>query len=170
MSCRRFEEIDPAAYLTEPGAERWQSFREHFPGCAMCAEAVAEWTALENALRASGDLPDPSGAHPAPERIAAMAKAPDSVPQQERRQIREHLDACRLCSDEYAALKSFDFEKLVATAPLTPRRALRKVADSVRDLGAVLVGRSSSDDDRSWLGRRDPRRPASGARLPIRRR
>jgi hypothetical protein len=130
MSCSRARDLDLAAYLIDPADPEWSDFRGHYPTCADCSAALQTWTKLERALRARA----PEGAqgpHPEPAQLEAFDSAPNTLPLERWQAIDRHLRSCHGCSDELAALRSFDLEGLAATAP--PRRA-----DALRDLGRAL--------------------------------
>jgi hypothetical protein len=150
MTCRRSSQIDPAAFLVEPEAEAFAEFRAHYPRCPDCAQAVAEWSGVEDALREVASPEAGAAGHPKPEALADFAREPQRLSVADFQQIDRHSRACRPCADEIAALRSFDFEAVAALAPVRPRDALaslgrslrelaRGVADEVRERATALV-------------------------------
>lgn len=150
MSCRRAREIDAAAYLVEPTAPEFAAFRAHYPGCPDCAAAVSGWSELERALR-SGATDAAPAPHPEAAQLAAFEASPESLPAERWQAIDHHLQSCRRCADELAALRAFDFDALAATAP-------KRATDSLRELGQHLA-----DGLRSLAGRARDEAAALGA-------
>jgi len=127
-ACARSEQIDLAAFLVEPRAEDWAAFREHYPACPECSAEVVRWSKLEGILRGTSQ---PS--HPSEAALLESEADPSTLPAQERRSIRLHLDSCAPCRDALAAVRSFDLE-----SALEPTAAA--------SVGAEAVGKS-------WLER-----------------
>jgi hypothetical protein len=146
VRCERASELDPAAYLAEPGARRWAEFRGHYPACADCSLAVAGWSRLENALRTQAD--SPASAHPENALLARLAEEPASLPAEQKDPMEEHLAGCRTCSDKLAALRDFDFAAIAEAPRPSPGRAL---GDGLRSAGErlwrLLAGSSPESAD-----------------------
>ena len=110
MPCDRIDTIDPAEYLTDPAADRWAEFRQHFIDCPDCAAEVARWSAVEAAL-AVEPLPDgqmPGAAHPDAERLVLLAQRPEALGDA-LGAVRVHVDECPTCRLELATFEGFDF-------------------------------------------------------------
>jgi hypothetical protein len=98
MSCERARGIDIAAFLVAPRAREYQEFREHYPGCPECSAKIAGWAQLERAL--------PEGmaaaSHPTDELLLAYGRAPESLPQEQREELAQHVGGCAPCRDALA--------------------------------------------------------------------
>jgi len=111
-ACTKSEQIDLAAFLVEPRAEEWAAFREHYPACPECSAEMARWSELEGILRRPSQ---PS--HPSEAALLAFETDPGTLPAEEQRSVRLHLDSCAPCRDALAAVRSLDLESaLEATA------------------------------------------------------
>jgi hypothetical protein len=131
MSCERARGLDLSAYLIEPDSTEWSAFRAHFPVCPDCSSVLASWTTLEDSLRAWRGAGRTSR-HPEPSQLAAFEGDPRSLSAEQWSEIQHHLDGCRRCADELAALRTFDFAALAAGAPV-------RTAEVARALGRSLL-------------------------------
>jgi len=129
MSCRRAFDIDLVAFVDDARAAGWADFRAHYPECAECAAEVRVWTELHEGLHAGGAG---ASAHPAPERLVEYAERAERLPAGERLAIEAHVGACRLCTDELATLRDFDFAALAPSAVAERPAALQRGASSAR--------------------------------------
>jgi hypothetical protein len=145
MTCQRARDVEMAAYLADPTSSEWREFRAHFPECEDCSRVVAEWTAFETTLEAGGAGGD---AHPDPEKIATWAESPASLARAERDELSAHVESCRTCADEAAAIRAFDFARLEQGAPEASGGGLRKLGESLRRLGSTLLGSGPDASDR----------------------
>lgn len=125
MSCQRAEEIDLTAFLADRRGDEWAAFRDHYPRCAECARAVAQLSALESALRASGGEADSGGggaSHIDEDDLLAYAEgtadgtADGTLAPARRAALETHLEGCPACRSELAVLQRFDPAE--ALAPL----------------------------------------------------
>jgi hypothetical protein len=129
MSCRRAFDIDLVAFVDDARAAGWADFRAHYPECAECAAEVRVWTELHEGLQAGGAG---ASAHPVPERLVEYAERAERLPAGERHAIEAHVGACRLCADELATLRDFDFAALAPSAVPGRPAALQRGASTVR--------------------------------------
>jgi hypothetical protein len=112
MSCQRAYETDLAAFVTDPSAESFASFREHYPACSECATEVRVWTELEARLRAAA-----LAAHPEASELLEYEQSNERMTASRRDSIEAHLARCASCTDELGALRSFDFGALAPEPP-----------------------------------------------------
>ena len=138
MTCDRRRDVDLAAYVAEPRAAEWAEFRAHYPTCRECSAEVSSWTALEGALRSvSGPT------HPAEELLLAYRRAPESLSEVQKREVRAHLEECGPCRDALGAVVSIELKKLLAAgkpaAAPEPARAgaWQGLLESLRGLFAL---------------------------------
>jgi hypothetical protein len=103
LSCRRSYDIELASFLANPGDPQFEAFRAHYPTCVECAAEVRIWTELDAALR--GDAG--SGGHPVEELLLRFEEAPQELQAAARESVRRHVEGCRSCRDELAALRRF---------------------------------------------------------------
>lgn len=129
MSCRRAFDIDLVAFVDDARAAGWADFRAHYPECAECAAEVRVWTELHEGLHAGRAG---ASAHPAPERLVEYAERAERLPADERHAIEAHVGACRLCADELATLRNFDFAALAPSTVAGRPAALQRGASTVR--------------------------------------
>jgi hypothetical protein len=123
MSCHKAYDIDLAAFLAEPRAERFAEFRDHYPRCAACSAEVRAWTEVDGLLRPASD------AHPEPEVL--LRYADDVLAPAERSGLAAHLEQCPACRDELTALAGFEPARAEAAQPTRARPSL---LDSLRRL------------------------------------
>lgn len=133
MRCDKASQLDPAAYLAEPGDLRWAQFRAHYPSCPDCSLAVAGWSRIEDALRSKAS--SPAVAHLENALLASLAEQRSGLPAEQRERIERHLAGCRTCSDKLAALREFDFAAIIESPTPSPGRAL---GESLRSAGERL--------------------------------
>ncbi|MBY0399944.1 hypothetical protein K2X89_06585, partial [Myxococcota bacterium] len=109
MRCGRADRVELDAFLlNEAGDEALDAFREHYPHCADCAAAVADWMTLDGAMREvlaeAGEARSP---HPEPEELALFAEAPKRMGERAM-QIENHLATCTSCGHELRLIANFD--------------------------------------------------------------
>lgn len=86
-----------------------------------CSEEVASWSQLEAILARSGQ-----SSHPSEAVLLAFESEPATLPAEQRRSVRLHLDSCTPCRDALTAVRSFDLES--ALAPTTTASAPAETA------------------------------------------
>lgn len=100
MSCRQIEELDLAGFLSDPRADAYASFREHYPGCPECASEIRVWTELHL------ELGDDADAHPAPEELLLFQDDPAGLAPERRKALATHLRSCPSCLEEVRSMES----------------------------------------------------------------
>ena len=145
MSCARAREIDVEAFLIDSSGDAFADFRAHYPGCADCSAAVADWLALDLALRDVVATDEGvAREHPAADRLAAYARADDSR-RAELADVGAHAAGCPACRTEIAALRRFD------PAALAERFGV-VASPAATEAVASDVGDTASS---AWLAARD---------------
>jgi hypothetical protein len=143
MSCDRARRLDLAAFVADPTLPEWSEFRSHYPGCPDCSAELEAWNELEAGLRTLAPRAG-RAAHPEPELLAAFDADPRSLPVERWQSVQRHLDGCKRCADELAALRSFDFARAEAGAPVRASDALRQLGralgEGLRRAAAGLAG------------------------------
>lgn len=140
MSCGRADRVELDAFLLGVrGDPDLDAFREHHPHCAECAEAVADWMALDGLMREVAAEPgEPGGVHPEPEDLARYAEAPGRMGEKAVR-IENHLAGCVSCADELVLIRRFEpgmFGSTTEAMPAAARASVGResgVVDSVRE-------------------------------------
>lgn len=109
MRCDHADRIELDAFLLgATGDEGLDAFREHYPHCADCSAAVADWMALEEALRGVlAETGEAASSHPEPEDLAVFAEAPTRLGERAM-QIENHLATCTSCGSELRLIQGFD--------------------------------------------------------------
>ena len=113
MRCGRADRVELDAFLLgAAGDETVADFREHYPHCADCSAVVADWMALDGALREiMAETGEPASAHPEPEDLAGYAEAPTRRGKRmgvKAMQIENHLANCASCANELKLIAGFD--------------------------------------------------------------
>ena len=116
MTCQRAQDVDLAEFLAEPDAPSLDGFRRHYPGCADCSAAVAEWHEIEMQLAGYGadETPSTDSAHTETAMLASYADV-SALGNAERDAVRAHLDGCAECRLVLRSLQDFDFARIGVT-------------------------------------------------------
>ncbi|MGE0826345.1 MAG: hypothetical protein AB7G75_08230 [Candidatus Binatia bacterium] len=140
--CHRIDEIDVAAFLTDPGLPTWEAFRRHYPTCASCRAEVYKWTQLEQSLRAMGSNTSMSP-HPSVETLTHFRTRPNRLALDTRQLVEQHLRTCAPCREEVNLLGSFDFSLVrrwaAHASDKREQRTMRAIIDRVGEVLRVLV-------------------------------
>ncbi|MBK7950530.1 MAG: DUF928 domain-containing protein [Deltaproteobacteria bacterium] len=148
MRCERANRIELDAFLLgATGDEGLDAFRAHYPHCADCSAAVADWMALEEALRGVlAETGESASPHPEPEDLAAFAEAPARLGVRVM-QIENHLATCASCGSELRLIQGFDpamwgarSEARRESRPVFERAEARPESGLVDSLREALVG------------------------------
>lgn len=144
MSCGRADRVELDAFLLGArGDADLDAFREHYPHCADCAEAVADWMALDGALRgAAAEAGETGGMHPEPEDLARYAEAPAQMGERAM-QIESHLSGCARCANELVLIRRFDpamFGPATEAMPAAARAAETREAGLFGAVREALAG------------------------------
>lgn len=124
MSCEQARSIDLAAFVVEPQAAEFETFRAHYPGCAACSLEVERVSRLEGRLRAEAARTG----HPEASALLAFEREPQALAVEQREAVAGHLEGCAACRAELRALRGFDFA--AAREPGTPPSQARTPARS----------------------------------------
>ncbi len=129
MRCGRAERVELDAFLLRSTGgvtgedEAVDAFREHYPHCADCAAAVADWMAFDGAMReVAVEAGDRLAAHPEPEDLAGFAESPARMGEKAML-IENHLASCASCASELVLIRSFDPAMFGAQNAAMPARA-----------------------------------------------
>lgn len=152
MTCERLHDFDVEAFLSDSGSAEFDAFRMHLFDCDSCSKAVEDWTVFEEAI-AEAMLQDGSerGGHPQPEQLERFARARNEMGEKAM-SIQAHVNLCRSCRTELAALVNFEtgFLAAIGEAPLAS-----PVAEPLRpaiDPGTDRPDQAFVDRLRDWLG------------------
>ncbi len=149
MRCGRADRVELDAFLLGAAGEdeALDAFREHYPHCADCAAAVADWMAFDGALReVAVEAGDTLVAHPEPEDLAGYAESPARMGEKAML-IENHLASCARCSSELVLIRSFDPAMFAPRQVAVPARAGERdpartgLVDSLREALAGFVER-----------------------------
>ncbi len=113
MSCHRSEEIDLTAYLADPGADEFTSFRRHFPDCDDCTAALEALTAFERTVEVASGF-----AHPPEASLLAYAEGA-GLSRAERASVAGHVSSCPECRTTLTA-----FAPIAAMVEAGPEQAV----------------------------------------------
>lgn len=138
MTCGRADRVELDAFLLGgAGDPTVDSFREHYPTCAECAAAVADWMTLDDVLReVAADSGTPVSAHPEPEDLARFVEAPGRMGARAM-QIENHVAGCASCGNELRLIRGFDPAIFGAPREARPAWAVAK-PPTERGLGETL--------------------------------
>lgn len=143
MTCGRADRIDPEAFLLGQGDADLDDFRVHYLDCDECAEKVASWAALEQALRdAFTDRFGSADRHPTPDALEEFAVGSGTVPDQVK-EIRMHVEGCGTCSAEVELLQRYDVTVGLRPASVLKRSDVDGGLASLRSLLAAARARVS---------------------------
>jgi Domain of Unknown Function (DUF928) len=151
MRCGRADRVElDAFFLGHSGADEEEgvdAFREHYPHCADCAAAVADWMDFDGAMRAVAvEAGDTLVAHPEPEDLAGFAESPARMGEKAML-IESHLASCASCASELVLIRSFDPAMFGPQNAAMPARAHERtpaqagLVDSLRGALADFVER-----------------------------
>ncbi len=108
--CQRATEVSVIDFLSDPEGTQWSDFRAHATQCPVCTEEIEGWRELEDSLRSLAEVD--VGTHPSAKEFVGYRRHRESLSEDQRARITEHLAQCAECQEENSFVDSFDFSRL----------------------------------------------------------